>query len=113
PAQSTKRTAELALKRLIVDGTQDPNWNAEIDAMDRPQFQAVKIDLESAVRRALSQRTDLEIAKKNMESNDVTLRFLRDQLKPQADVVATYGYVGLGGRQLITEGQGVNRTVTG
>src|SRR5206468_5149005 len=25
----------------------------------------------------------------------------------------TYGYVGLGGRQLITEGQGVNRTVTG
>jgi outer membrane protein len=112
-AQSAKRTTELALKRLIVDGTQDANWNAEIDATDRPQFQPVKIDLESAVRRALSLRTDLEIAKKNIEANDVTLRFLRDQTKPQADLVATYGYVGLGGRQLITEGQGVNRTVTG
>jgi outer membrane protein len=112
-AQSTKRTAELALKRLIVSGTSDPNWNAELDPVDRPEFQPVNIDLEGAVRRALSQRTDLEIVKKNMESNDVTLRFLRDQMKPQADLVATYGYVGLGGRQLLTDGTGINRTVTG
>jgi outer membrane protein TolC len=73
----------------------------------------VNIDLEGAVRRALSQRTDLEIVKKNVESNDVTLRFLQDQMKPQADLVASYGYVGLGGRQLLTEGSGINRTVTG
>jgi len=45
--------------------------------------------------------------------NDITLKFLRDQLKPQADLVATYGMVGLGGSQLITTGTGVNRTVTG
>jgi outer membrane protein len=112
-AQSTKRTAELALKRLIVSGTSDPNWNAELDPIDRPDFQPVNVDLQGAVRRALSQRTDLEIAKKNMASNDVTLRFLRDQMKPQADLVATYGYVGLGGRKLLTEGSGVNRTITG
>jgi outer membrane protein len=112
-AQSTKRTAELALKRLIVSGTSDQNWNAELDPIDRPDFQPVNVDLEGAVRRALSQRTDLEIAKKNMASNDVTLRFLRDQMKPQADLVATYGYVGLGGRKLLTEGTGVNRTIRG
>jgi outer membrane protein len=112
-AQSTKRTAELALKRLIVSGTSDPNWGAELDPVDRPDFQPVNVDLQAAVRRALSQRTDLEIARKNIESNDVTLRFLQDQMKPQADLVATYGYVGLGGSQLKTEGQGVNRTVTG
>ncbi len=112
-AQSVQRTTELALKRLIVSGTSDPNWNAQLDPVDRPDFQPVNIDLEGAVRRALSQRTDVEIAKKNMESNDVTLRFLRDQMKPQADLVATYGFVGLGGRQLLTEGQGVNRTVSG
>src|SRR5207247_4869804 len=62
-AQSTKRTAELALKRLIVSGTSDPNWNAALDPVDRPDFQPVNIDLEGALRRALSQRTDLEIAK--------------------------------------------------
>jgi outer membrane protein TolC len=112
-AQSTKRTTELALKRLIVSGTQDPNWNAEIDPTDRPDFRPEPIDIEAAVRRALSERTDLEIAKKNIQSNDVTLKFLQDQMKPQADMQATYGFVGLGGAQLLTEGSGVNRIVTG
>ncbi len=112
-AQSTLRTTELALKRLIVAGTEDPNWNARLDPVDRPEFRVESVDLEGAVRRALSQRTDLEIAKKNIESNDITLSFLTDQLKPQADLVGTYGLVGLGGSQLITTGTGVNRTVTG
>jgi outer membrane protein len=112
-AQATKRTTELALKRLLVSGTADPTWNAQVVPVDRPDFRPEPIDLEAAVRRALSQRTDLEIAKKNVEANDVTLEFLRDQLKPQADVIATYGLVGLGGSQLITTGTGVNRTVTG
>ena len=111
--QSTRRTTELALKRLIVSGTQDPNWNVELDPTDRPEFRAEPIDIEAAVRRALSERTDLDIAKKNVGSNDVTLRFLQDQLKPQADLVTTYGLTGLGGSQLITTGTGVNRTVTG
>ena len=96
-AQSTKRNAELALKRLIVSGTQDPNWSAEIDPTDRPDFRAEPIDLEAAVRRALSERTDLEIAKKNIQSNDVTLKYLVDQMRPQVDLQATYGLAGIGG----------------
>ncbi len=112
-AQSTRRTSELAVKRLIVAGTQDPNWNAEIDPVDRPDFTPQPIDIEAAVRRALSERTDLDIAKKNVSANDVTLKYLSDQTMPQADVVANYGLVGLGGTQLITSGSGVNRTVTG
>jgi outer membrane protein TolC len=112
-AQSVMRTTELALKRLIVAGAQDPNWNAQLNPTDRPDFHPEAIDVESAVRRALSERTDLAIAKKNIESNDVTLKFLQDQMKPQADLQATYGLVGLGGSQLLTEGTGVNRIVTG
>jgi outer membrane protein TolC len=37
-AQAQMRTSELALKRLIVSGTEDPNWNATIDPVDRPDF---------------------------------------------------------------------------
>src|SRR5438552_929765 len=62
-AQATQRTTELALKRLVVSGTQDPNWNADIDPTDRPDFRPEPIDTEAAVRRALAERTDLEIAK--------------------------------------------------
>jgi outer membrane protein len=112
-AQQTMHTAELVLKRLVVSGTEDPNWNAQLDPVDRPEFHPEPIDVEAAVRRALSERTDLEIAKKNVESNDVTLKFLDDQTKPQADVTASYGLVGLGGSRLITSGTGVNRIVTG
>ncbi len=100
-AQSTRRTAELALKRLIVSGTQDPNWNAQIDPTDRPDFRVEPVDLEAAVRRALSERTDLEIANKNILSNDVTLKFLQDQMRPQADFQATYGLAGIGGTNFV------------
>src|SRR3954468_23333152 len=98
-AQATKRTTELALKRLIVAGTQDPNWNVRLDPTDRPDFRADPIDIEAAVRRALSERTDLEIAKKNVSANDVTLRYLVDQMRPQVDLTTSYGLVGLGGSQ--------------
>jgi outer membrane protein TolC len=106
-AQATQRTAELALKRLIVNGTQDPNWNATIDPVDRPDFQAETIDIEAAIRRALSQRTDLTIAQKNIQANDVTLKYLDDQTKPQADLNATYGWSGVGGNQLVRSGSGI------
>jgi len=99
-AESTRRTAELTLKRLIVAGTADPNWNATIDPVDRPDFQPQPIDIEAAVRRALSERTDIEIAKKTVAQNDITLKLLTDQLKPQIDLQAAYGLQGLGGTQL-------------
>jgi outer membrane protein len=116
-AMSTKRTAELALKRLIVSGTQDPNWIAEIDPTDRPDFRAEPIDIEAAVRRALSERTDLEIAKKNIQTNDVTLKYLVDQMRPQVDLQATYGLAGIGGpfqrRDTSVIGGNVETTVPG
>jgi len=112
-AQSTMRTAELVLKRLIVGGTSDPNWSVRLDPVDRPDFVPQTFDIEAAVRRALSERTDLAIAKKNIDVNDVTLKFLVDQMRPQADFIATYGLVGLGGTQLVTTGTGVNREVVG
>jgi outer membrane protein len=110
-AVSTQRQAELALKRLIVDGTQDPNWNAVLDPTDRPEFRPEPIDLDAAIRRALSERTDIAIAKKNVDANSVTLKYLNDQTLPQADLLAVYGLQGLGGTQLITSGTGVNRDV--
>ena len=107
-AQATQRTTELALKRLIVNGTQDPNWNATIDPVDRPDFRAETIDIEGAIRRALSQRTDLLIAQKNIQANDFTLKYLDDQTKPQADLNATYGLSGIGGTQLVCTTTGIN-----
>jgi len=114
-AVQARDTAELALKRLLVSGTQDANWSAHLDPVDRPDFSPEPIDVQAAVRRALSERTDLDIARKNEEQNNVTLKYLNDQMKPQLDVVGTYGLVGLGGAQYTyPEGTtGINRVPNG
>ena len=112
-AESTRRTTELALKRLIVAGTDDANWGAALDPTDRPDFRAVEIDVDAAVRRALSERTDMDIAKKNVSANDVTLKYLNDQTLPQADLQINYGAQGVGGTFLQRSNAGVlGSTVT-
>ena len=112
-AQATMRTSELSLKTLLVSGTEDPLWGSTIDPIDRPDFRPEAVDVEAAVRNALSKRTDLSIAKKNLQSNDVTVKYLRDQLLPQTDLVANYGLVGIGGDLLAKSGSGVNQVATG
>ncbi|MEQ1730281.1 MAG: TolC family protein, partial [Vicinamibacterales bacterium] len=47
-AEGTRRTSELALKRLIVAGTQDQNWNANIVPADQPEFAPQPIDVVAA-----------------------------------------------------------------
>jgi outer membrane protein len=106
-AQSTMYTNELALKQLIVGGTADPLWTLTLDPIDRPVFTPETVDIQGAIRRALSERTDLAIAKKNVEANEITVNYLHDQLLPQADLVANYGLVGLGGTQLVRAGTGI------
>jgi outer membrane protein TolC len=112
-AEGTRRTAELTLKRLIVSGTSDPNWASTIDPVERPDFVPEPIDVAAAVRRALENRTDLQQAKKNLQVNDVTLKYLTNQTLPQADLVARYGLIGQGGTQFTNcTGNGVTRQCT-
>jgi outer membrane protein len=112
-AEAQARTAELALKRLIVSGTDDPMWNVGINPVDRPTFLPEPLDVQGAVRKALDNRTDLQIARKTIDSNDVTLRFMRNQTLPELDLTATYGATGLGGTQFQRNGTGVTSQVIG
>jgi outer membrane protein TolC len=103
-AQATRRTAELALKGLIVSGTDDELWRAELNPVDRPEFSPEPIDVDAAVRRALDERTDIAQAKEQIESNDLNVRLLRNQTLPALDLTATYGLAGIGGPVLVRSG---------
>ncbi len=96
-AQATLRNNELALKSLIVGGTDDDLWRATITPVDRPTATAVPVDLESALRTALSRRTDLAAARRNIDSANITINSLENQTKPQLDLQATYQLAGRGG----------------
>ena len=103
-AEATWRTTELALKRLIVSGTDDPFWRATLRPTDRPTFAPQPLDVEGAVRKALTDRTDLAQARKTVESNDVVMHYLSNQRLPAVDLQANYGAQGLGGTQFIRQG---------
>ena len=98
-AEATMRTAELVLKRLIVSGTDDPLWRATLRPVDEAEFTPEGVDLETAVRTALEKRSDLQQARRQIESNDVVLGYLQNQTLPAVDVLATYALQGLGGTQ--------------
>ncbi len=108
-AQGSRRTAEIALKRLIVSGTSDPLWSSTIEPVDRPDFRPEPIDLSAATQRALSTRTDVLQARQTLTANDVTLRLLNNQKLPQLDLQTRYATTGIGGNRLITQGTGVDR----
>jgi outer membrane protein TolC len=99
--QAAVRTAELALKRLIVNGTDDPFWVANLEPIDRPTYSSESLDVAGAVRKALSSRTDMEQSRKQIQSNDISLKNLSDQRLPALDVTASYGLAGIGGPQFV------------
>jgi outer membrane protein len=111
--EATALTSELALKQLIVEGTQDSLWPARIIPSDRPAFLEEGVDVAAAVTAALDRRTDLVQARRQLEATDVTLRFLRNETLPTLDAVANYGLQGLGGTQFIRQGSGLGSVVIG
>jgi outer membrane protein len=102
-AEANKRTAELVLKRLIVSGTSDPIWSVTLNPVDRPPTDvAENIDLESAIRMALENRTDIVTARRNLDISDVGLKYQRNQSMPGVDLSAFYQGAGTGGTYLKT-----------
>ena len=96
-AESALRNAELALKRLIVSGTDDEMWRATVVPVDQPTVTPQPINLEAAVANALSRRVDLTTTKKNLEITDISLRNLENQTKPQLDLVGSLNLAGRAG----------------
>jgi outer membrane protein len=105
-AENTRRTAELALKRQIVAGTDDDLWRATINPVDRPSPVAESIDLEAAVANALQNRTDLDVARRTLEQNNIALKSLRNLTLPALDLISSYRLSGRGGTETLRNGLG-------
>ena len=96
-AQAAVRTAELALKRLIVSGTDDPLWGSSINPVDRPAATPEPLNVDAAVARALKERTDVQQSLNNLRISDINLQNQVDQTRPQLNLTFNYGLTGLGG----------------
>ncbi len=88
---------DIALKRLIVSGTDDPLWSSSINPVDRPAATAEPINVDAAVQRALRERTDVQQSLNNLKISDINLKNQVDATKPQLNLAFNYGLTGLGG----------------
>ena len=96
--------AEAAIERmqdtvrtLIFNPSSPDFWNARIEPTDSVTFVPAAVDVDAAVKTALSQRTDLLNARKNLEINDVNIRFFRNQTLPDVSATMNYNARGIGG----------------
>jgi HAE1 family hydrophobic/amphiphilic exporter-1 len=104
-AEETRLRAERALKLLMLDGPDDPLWNAELRASDAPDAPAsggvvaggATVDLQAALHDAQQLRPELADAAARVKLQDVEIESARDRLKPQLDLVASYTSRGLAG----------------
>ena len=88
--------------RALVYNPQSPDyWNARIEPVDTPTFTPTTVDTDGAVKNALSQRTDLAVARKNLESNDINIKYFDNQSMPDLNASVNYGAQAIGGVGLL------------
>ena len=99
-AESNIEEAEDGLRALIMDPVTPNFWNINLEPTDTPLLQTREIDIDTAVRNALSKRTDLSRVRKNLENVDVNIRYYKNQTLPDVNFQMNYSAQGVGGTKL-------------
>ena len=99
-ARNEYGTAQDVLIDLVLGRGLRAESTLEIEPTDRPEDYIVyEIDVPAAVERAFSLRPDLAAARKEIERQQIQLKFAKSQRLPRLDAIVSYGYEGLAGDQ--------------
>jgi outer membrane protein TolC len=99
-AEAAIRRQEDVLRALISTPSDQPEfWNLRIEPSEQPNFAPIAINIDEAVRNALANRTDLTASRKQLENNDVAMRYFRNQSLPDVNALVNYSAFGLAGTQ--------------
>jgi HAE1 family hydrophobic/amphiphilic exporter-1 len=88
------------VRTLIFNPSSPEFWNARIEPTDAVTFVPTQVDVDEAVRNALSKRTDVQAQRKNLQINDVNIRYFRNQSLPEVNASASYNARAIGGLQV-------------
>jgi outer membrane protein len=98
-AEAALADAEDALRRTILPRTQPELWALQIAPTDHPGTERTSVDVDKAIQVALKNRTDMTVARKTLESQQIAASYAAGQTRPQLDLVASYAYNGVGGTE--------------
>lgn len=93
---SLARTGDR-LRTLIFAPDAKDYWGIQLEPLDEALREYRAVNAEEAVATALEKRTDLRVARKNLEVSDTTLSYHRNQALPDINAVVSYGQTGQGG----------------
>ncbi|MCC7241400.1 MAG: TolC family protein [Acidobacteria bacterium] len=100
-AEAAISRAEDRLRTLVFSPSAPDFWQLRIEPTDTVQFRPIAVDAGSAVDNALRQRTDLTTSRKQLESNDVNIRYFKNQALPDMSASVTYFSQAIGGTSFI------------
>jgi outer membrane protein len=94
-AESTLGTDQRVLKNLITD--EYPKWfDADIQPTLTLEAPLQLFDLQDSWSKGMTQRPDLVQTRLDVEQQGIRLKYYRNQLFPEVDLIGTYGYNGSG-----------------
>ncbi|MFA5388350.1 MAG: TolC family protein [Candidatus Omnitrophota bacterium] len=96
-AESSLKKAEDELK-VVTNIVDDPFlWNAEIKALDMPEYKKENPDLVASLQNAFIARPDYQQARLDLKNRDIRITTAKNALYPEVDLVGSFGMNGLGG----------------
>lgn len=105
-AQVQWRNAELALKSLLISGSDDPLLGQTISPSELPTLRAQAVDIAEAIEVALGERTDLRQQRQELQISALELDVTRQARLPTLDLTAAYSLQGVGGNVFDRSGLG-------
>jgi outer membrane protein TolC len=105
-AEASVADAEDTLKRAMFSTNDPASWSTRIVPRDRPTAEPVSVDVPAAVLNATQKRTDIQAARKGLESAQYGVTYARNQLLPSLNLAAGYGTAGVGGTLIQRQGLG-------
>lgn len=104
-AEAQIREAEDRLRRLM--NLPMSEWDRPIVPTETIRYEPFQVDLAAAVARAIEQRPEVKQARFGTASRRFDYTYARNQVLPQLDLSASYGFAGLGGNRIVRDDTGV------
>jgi outer membrane protein len=96
-AEAAIGRAEDRLRALILDPAAPDFWTSKLEPIDSADADVRPVDIDAAVRNAMTERTDLRSARKGIDAIDVNVQFSRNQRLPDVRAAIGYALAGQGG----------------
>ncbi|MEO7157831.1 MAG: TolC family protein, partial [Vicinamibacterales bacterium] len=100
-AEAAIERQQDTIRTLVYNPGSPEFWTVRIEPTDTVTFVPTTVDTDAAVKNALTQRTDFVNARKNLEINDVNIRYFRNQSLPDVTASANYNAQAIAGTQVV------------